>query len=62
MTMHTQKGGKYTKWIDDTLHAVSAQQLLNLPFEDTVHVRDMEGKLHELKGDVDMGSYCSIIQ
>ncbi len=28
----------------------------------TVHVRDTKGQLHELKGDIDMGSYCSIIQ
>ncbi len=60
MATYRHKCSRNTKRIDSTLHAVSAQQPANLPFETMIQIQYTKG--HSLKGDIDTGSYCSIVQ
>ncbi len=54
-------GGKSLKHIAPALHAVSASSLAETPFQMTLHLHVPNGQVHTMEGEVDMGSYCSIV-
>ncbi len=53
--------GRGLKCITHSLHAVASTALASTPFTTTVHLRDPDGKLHTVVGELDSGSYCSIV-
>ncbi len=59
-----QQGGKQMRCIEPSMQAVSASLSLPVPepYKYTVHVRDHTGQLHSLTADVDMGSYCLVVE
>ncbi len=54
-------GGKSLKHIAPAMHAVSTSGLAETPFQTTVHLCGPNGQVHTVEGEVDMGSYCSIV-